>query len=131
MSMSVVYNLNGLNKMLKARGLNASGKVAIALPHILAREMDPYVPMSAGASAHFKNRRRAEMDGVVYPGPYARYLYFGKVMVGRAPKKVIDKNLTYHGAPKRGAFWDRRMWRDKKIKVLSELASLAGGDISW
>ncbi len=126
-NITAVCNLNGLEKMLRSRGLESGGMVSLVTAQIIAREMDPYVPMAAGASAHMKNRRRVEADGVVYPGPYARYLYFGKVMIGRAPKRVTDRDLKYHGAPKRGAFWDKRMWRAKKKKVVREVAFIAGG----
>lgn len=123
------YELNGIGTMLAKRGLQPNGAAQLMLSNEVARHCDPYVPMSAGASAHMKNQRRIEPDGVVYPGPYARYLYFGKVMVGRAPKKVIDRDLKYHGAPKRGAFWDKRMWKDKKHVILKSVAAMAGGRI--
>ena len=62
---------------------------------------------------------------VVWNGPYARYLYYGKVMVGRAPKKLTDTDLTFHGAPKRGAFWFERMKVDKKDQILKGAAKVA------
>lgn len=123
------YELNGMGTMLAKRGLQPNGAAQLMLSNEVARHCDPYVPMSGGSSAHMKNQRRVEPDGVVYPGPYARYLYFGKVMVGRAPKKVTDRDLKYHGAPKRGAFWDKRMWKDKKHVILKSVAAMAGGRI--
>lgn len=42
---------------------------------------------------------------VQYIAPYSRYQYHGKVMIGKAPKKVTNKDLQYNGAPQRGAKW--------------------------
>lgn len=64
---------------------------------------------------------------VVWNAPYARYLYYGKVMVGRAPKKVINKDIQFHGAPMRGAFWFERMKKDKGKSIIDGAAKIAGG----
>lgn len=54
----------------------------------------PFVPARTGSLS-----RRSHVEGnmVVYPGPYARYLYYGKVMEGppSGPKHATDKNLVY------------------------------------
>ena len=46
---------------------------------------------------------------IVYPGPYARYLYYGKVMEGPAtgPKHATDKDLVFSKSvnPFAQAFW--------------------------
>lgn len=64
---------------------------------------------------------------VVWNAPYARYLYYGQVMVGRAPKVLTARKLTYHGAPMRGAFWFERMKKDKGKQILDKAALIAGG----
>jgi hypothetical protein len=48
-------------------------------------------------------------------------------MVGKAPKIVTDRDLTYHGAPKRGAFWFERMKKDKGQQILDKAAKIVGG----
>ncbi len=121
---TVVSNLDGVDKMLKKRGLEPNGKVQQVLAHEVARNCDPYVPMQEGI---LKNTRIVENDGVIYQGPYARYQYHGKLMIGRAPKKLTDKDLTYHGAPQRGPFWDKRMWKDKGNGIVDRIAKAAGG----
>ena len=62
-------------------------------------------------------RTRVDGNSVIYPGPYARFLYYGKVMVdpetgsSYAPegvKKVVtDKNLVFNTTkhPQAQAFW--------------------------
>ena len=74
--------------------------------HILAQQVkkdtEPFVPMLTGS---LKNRTVVEGSMIRYPGPYARFLYYGKVMVDPntgstwAPKggtKVVtDRNLVF------------------------------------
>ena len=54
---------------------------------------------------------------VEYNAPYARYQYYGKLMVGRAPKRLTTTDLTYHGA-NRGAKWFERMKSLHKQSIL-------------
>ncbi len=90
------------------------------------RLSDPYLPMQSGMLKKLGILGTIPGSGeVVWNGPYARYLYYGKLMVGRAPKKLTDTNLTFHGAPKRGAFWFERMKADKKDQILRGAAKIA------
>ena len=125
--MAITANMDDVGTMLRKRGLEPSGRVQKILTSECVRYMDKYTPMSPGAGAHFKNRVQVEDDGAIYPGPYAKYHFYGKLMVGRAPKKLTNKDMVYHGAPKRGPFWDRRMWADKKSVIMDEIAKAAGG----
>ena len=75
--------------------------------HIVAtqvrKDTSPYVPFLTGS---LDERTQVLGNSVVYPGPYARFLYYGKVMVDPetgstyAPKggtKVLtDKNLVFN-----------------------------------
>lgn len=74
--------------------------------HIVAQQVkkdtEPYVPFRTGS---LNLRTRVEGNQIIYPGPYARFLYYGKVMVDPntgstwAPKggtKVVtDRNLVF------------------------------------
>lgn len=70
-----------------------------------AKDISPYVPMLTGS---LNVRTQVEGGNIIYPGPYARYLYYGKLMVdpntgsSYAPKggtKVLtDKNLVFNQA---------------------------------
>ena len=48
---------------------------------------------------------------IVLDVPYAKYLYYGKAMEGRAPKRVTDRDLVYIKTknPHAGPFWDRAL----------------------
>lgn len=94
------------------------------------RLSEPYTPFQQGMLRNSGIFGTVIGSGeVVWNSPYARYLYYGKVMVGRAPKKVIDKSLQFHGAPMRGAFWFERMKRDKGQSILNKAAIIAGGGL--
>jgi hypothetical protein len=57
------------------------------------KDTDPFVPASVEKS--IAGRARVEGNKIIYPGPYARYLYYGKVMVnaetGKGPMKITNK----------------------------------------
>lgn len=66
----------------------------------MAKDTEPYVPARTKSLA---NRTRVEDDVIIYPGPYARFLYYGKLMIDPktgsswatkgATKVVTGKNL--------------------------------------
>ena len=86
--------------------------------HVLAvqveKDTQPFVPALTGS---LSTRTRVVGNEVIYPGPYARFLYYGKVMVYPntgstwAPKggtKVVtDRNLVFTKTmhPQAQAFW--------------------------
>lgn len=87
------------------------------------RLSNPYIPMQQGILQKSGILGTKIGSGeVVYNSPYARYQYYGKVMVGRAPKQLTDRDLVYHGAPMRGRLWFERMKADKKDQILKGAA---------
>lgn len=84
---------------------NVLSKPATRTEHIVAtqaaRDTSMYVPFLTGS---MQNRTRVEGGTIIYEGPYARYLYEGKLMVDPstgsswaskgATKVVTDKNLV-------------------------------------
>lgn len=67
---------------------------------------------------------------VCYIAPYARYQYYGKVMVGPAPKERTDRDLVYHSPEiQRGAFWFERMKAANKAAILAGARKIAGGGV--
>ena len=126
MNSSYRIELNSLQEILKKRNLEERGKLQRFVASEVVRLSDKRVPMVTGT---FKRQVKVEDGGkkVVYPGPQARYLYYGKVMVGPAPKRVTDKALTYNGAPMRGAMWFERTKTDEGEQIISSAAEMAGG----
>lgn len=66
---------------VKGRMKNASGKAMHIMAIQMAKDTEPFVPMRTGS---LKNRTRVKEDEIIYPGPYAHYLYVGKLMVDPA-----------------------------------------------
>ena len=68
---------------------------ATRLEHALAwqilKDTRPYVP---ALTLSLNNRSHVSGNRIIYPGPYARYLYYGKVMVnaltGKGPMYIKD-----------------------------------------
>lgn len=107
-------------KIMRQRGMGGDFGAQKYLASEVARLCDPYVPMQQGM---LKNQHTIAQDGssLVYTQPYAHYQYYGEAMAGRAPKKYTGNKLDYHGAPMRGAQWDKRMMADKKNELESNL----------
>ena len=93
--------LSAIPDRLRTASEKAEHTVAIQVQ----KDTSPYVPALTGS---LDQRTRVDGSEVIYPGPNARYLYHGKVMVDPetgstyAPKggtKVVtDKNLVFNKA---------------------------------
>ena len=68
----------------------------------VAKDTDKYVPFLTGSQAR---RTRVTGGKIIYEGPYARYLYKGKVVVGPryGPKHETDKDLVFTKSAHRDA----------------------------
>ena len=81
----------------------ACSKAEHALAVQVQKDTSPFVPFLTGS---LDQRTQVVGDSIIYPGPYARFLYYGKVMIDPetgstyAPKggtKVLtDKNLVFN-----------------------------------
>ena len=58
--------------------LPSASKTEKTLAVQVMKDTDPYVPALTGS---LTQRTHVEESTIVYPGPYARFLYYGKVMV--------------------------------------------------
>lgn len=124
--------MNPLSTILGKRGLLPGGRAQQFIDGEVLRLSDPYTPMQDHMLIDGGAMGTSIGSGeVVYNSPYARYLYYGKVMIGRAPKTLTEKELSFHGAPKRGAFWFERMKADHKIGILRGVAKITGGVAKW
>lgn len=108
----VTVNMKPVNQILKAKGLTAGGDVQRFHTANVLRRIVRYMPYRSGATIKLTVAQSPiSKPEIVTDAPYARYLYYGKVMVGRAPKTVTDKDLDYTRTknPQAGPFWDRRL----------------------
>ena len=91
------------------------------------RLCDPLTPMRSKALILAGTLATDVGSGLVqYNAPYARYHYYGKLMVGPAPKKLTDIDLTYEGAPQRGALWFERMKANDAKSILKGAGKIVG-----
>ena len=90
---------------LREKVSSASDKAAHIVAMQVRKDTSPYVPALPGS---LDKRTRVDGGEIIYPGPYARYLYFGKLMVDPATgssyaqkgstKVLTDKNLVFNKA---------------------------------
>lgn len=82
------------------------------LDNAVLHDCEPYIPFRAGILIFSGILGTKIGSGTVsWTTPYARYQYYGKVMVPSpfgGPKILTKRNLKYHGGGKRGAFWFER-----------------------
>lgn len=131
-----------LGAMLRKRNLEKAGKVQLALDAAVIRYAIPYCPFDTGALAN--SPLAASTPGkVIYPGPYAHYLYHGKVYgpnipvfeddsgvptrwfspPGKGTKHPTGKDLTYRTGTHAdaGPFWIERMKASHINDILEEV----------
>lgn len=92
-----------LNEKLAAKLSAASTRGEHAVAVQAAKDTSPFVPFLTGS---LDQRTRVDGNTIIYPGPYARMLYHGKLMVdpntgsSYAPeggtKVVTDKDLIFN-----------------------------------
>lgn len=142
----VQINLNGAEQIIANHGLQPGGPVQRFFTSEIMRLSDPYVPFRNGPlknSAH----PSPQWDAIIYNAPYARYHWFGKLMVdpithkgsfydpksGRfwsrpnTPKVLTDIGMKYTGAPLRGPMWVERCWIDNGDSIIKSTQSYMEG----
>lgn len=143
---TVKIDMDDANKILVNHGLQEGGPVQRFFTSEIMRLSDPYVPFRSGP---LKNtvQPSQEWDSIIYSTPYARYHWFGKLMVdpitrkgafydplsGRfwsrpnTPKVLTERDLKYSGGPLRGPRWVERCWIDNKDSIIQSTEAYIGG----
>jgi len=91
-----------LGEELAHKLAKASTKAEHAVAVKAMKDTSPFVPFLTGS---LDQRTRVDGNIIIYPGPYARYLYYGKVMVYEGPPaKIVTPEgktvLTHFGQRK-------------------------------
>lgn len=122
------FELDDTRKLLKKAGLEEYGYVQKFIDNEVLKRCSKYVPFQTGALMNMGILGTVIGSGeVAWVGVKPRYLYYGKVMVGPPPKTVTDKDLTYNGAPTRGAFWFERMKAAEGQEIVKGAQKLIDG----
>lgn len=141
------FEWSGNGDLLSAKNLEKGGKVQMAIDNAVISYNIQYCPFATGTLARSPYSESPPGSGkVVYPGPYARYQYYGKVMAPSFPmfeddsgipttfrsrknqkKHLTDRDLTYRKDPNplAGSFWFERMKADHMADILREAMSVA------
>lgn len=108
----VTVYMKPTKQILREKGLGPGGDVQRFHTQNVLRRIQKYMPYRTGATV---KTMIAQTDinkpYIVVNVPYAKYLYYGKVMVGKAPKVVTEKPLNYTKTknPLAGPYWDRAL----------------------
>ena len=122
MSTRIKVEMKPVNTILAKLGVNKTGDVQAFVTSTVNRRLTKYMPFRSGALATKLKFVKSPTEIEVL-GPYARYQYYGKVMVGKAPKTVTDRDLKYDKTknPQAGPYWDRRMMAAEKGQIVAEV----------
>lgn len=137
-----------VEQILSERGLNKGGRVQMTIDRSVIKYCMPYVPKDTGMLESSPYTASVPGSGkVVYPGPYARYQYYGQVMGPNIPvfedssgtptrffsppgrkKHLTGRPLKYKQDlnPLAGSFWFERMKADHAKDIVREARTVAG-----
>lgn len=141
MSTRVKVNMKPVNRIVTRLGLNKTGDVQMQATRIINQRITRYMPYRTGALATKLKFIKSPTEIEVL-GPYARYQYYGEVMMDpetraagfkdkdgqwksrRGVPKVrsgrpIQYTKTKH--PLAGPFWDRRLMAAEGAQIAKEL----------
>lgn len=141
MSTRIRVEMKPINTILTRLGVDKNGDVQKQATRIINRRITRYMPYRTGVLAT-KLKFTAGSSEIVVLGPYARYQYYGKVMVnsktGKGPAlipgvgyrykkgtilKATNRELQYDKTknPQAGPFWDRRLIANEGDAILAEI----------
>ena len=116
-----------VQKVMDGLGVTARGDVQKFHTANVRRRIQKYMPYRSGATIKLMIAQSPVNEPFLHVNvPYARMLYYGKVMVGRAPKRVTDRPLKYirtEKSPLAGPRWDRRLVSAEGKLLARELQS--------
>ena len=138
--MKMKFEMKADSTLMQSRGFGVGGRVQKFVDSECIRRMDPYTPRITGSLIKAATLGTTIGTGVIeQASPYARYLYYGKLMVSKETgsawakhgesKVLTDKDLVYSKAsnPKAGKMWFERMKADHKDSILAGAQKLTGG----
>ena len=141
MSTRIKVEMKPISTILTRIGVNKTGDVQMQLTRIVNKRITRYMPFRTGALPTKLKYIKSPTE-IEVVAPYARMMYYGKVMVnsktGKGPAfipgvgyrykkgtilKATDRDLKYDTTkhPEAGPFWDRRMMAVEKDAIVSDV----------
>ena len=124
---SVKVKINKTSQILKDHGLNENGRANRFMRDDADRLMNPFVPMDNGMLR--RNKAYPNNHSIKYNSPYAKYQYYGKLMLTKSgsswakkgeKKFETGKKLKYHTSGT-GAKWDKLMLQRRKNDLVKDV----------
>lgn len=124
---SVKVKINKTSQILKDHGLNEDSRVNRFMRDNADRLMNPFVPMDNGMLR--RNKAYPNNHSIKYNSPYAKYQYYGKLMLTKSgsswakkgeKKFETGKKLKYHTSGT-GAKWDKLMLQRRKNDLIKDV----------
>lgn len=126
--------LNPIAQIVRDKGLAEGGAVQRFHTHNVLRRIIRYMPYRSSQLIKLTiNQTDIRKRYIVTQAPQAKFLYYGKLMVGihsgspyarrNEPKKVVNKALRYDKTknPQAGPFWDRALSANEGAALQAEL----------
>lgn len=141
MSTRIKVEMKPVNVITTRLGVNKTGDVQMQATRIINQRITRYMPFRSGALSTKLKLIKSPTEIEVL-GPYARYQYYGEVMVdpktGAAgfrdkdgqwksrrgvPKVRSGRPIRYDTTknPQAGPYWDRRMMAAEKGQIAAEI----------
>ena len=116
--------MNPITKLLNDKGLDNRGDVQRFHTQNVLRRIVKYMPYRTGATVKLTiTQTDIRKPYIITDAPYAKYLYYGKVMEGKTPKTVTGRPLNYTKTqnPQAGPFWDRALAVSEMPALVADL----------
>ena len=127
MKFTYKVKMNSVSQIIKDHGLNKDGRVTRFMRDTVDRLSNPFIPFDNGMLR--RNKTYPSNHEIKYTSPYAKYQYYGKLMLAKngsswaklGEKKVkTSKNLKYHTSGT-GAKWEQLMLQRKKNDLVKDV----------
>ncbi len=131
-------DMKAVKQLIGERGLEPMGRTQKYIDQEVIRSMVPYTPHLNGVLIKSATiGTRIGSGEIQQNAPYARYQYYGKLMVSSVTgsawshgesKVVTDIDLVYNKSKnsQAGPYWFERMKADKKAQILRGAQKVAG-----
>lgn len=127
MKFTYKVKMNSVSQIIKDHGINKDGRVTRFMRDTVDRLSNPFIPFDNGMLR--RNKTYPSNHEIKYTSPYAKYQYYGKLMLTKngsswaklGEKKVkTSKNLKYHTSGT-GAKWEQLMLQRKKNNLVKDV----------
>ena len=127
MKFTYKVKMNNVNQITKDHGLNKDGRVTKFMRDTVDRLSNPFIPFDNGMLR--RNKTYPSNHEIKYTSPYAKYQYYGKLMLAKngsswaklGERKVeTSKKLKYHTSGT-GAKWEQLMLQRKKNVLIKDV----------